>query len=530
MQDTRPRFSWRAALARSAGAGVALVATGLILRAALSTSMPPELLSDRFTLILPIGVFDFLISSLEYWGKSFLFLGLLTLWFLLGTALGLLTGYIAWRQTGSVRPESGLSALGRSVVLSLSFGLVPWLLGALVIAPASGAGLLGLDVMSGPVRFAGALFLSCLAFCLALYYLVAEPLFARTDTSQGPGGLWGLRLGRREFLSWAALGALSLVAGSLLYRTVTGFIPEAARAALRTSLGQLVSEVTPTNQFYIVSKNFDDPVLTEADWRLEITGLVGKPRTYTFEEFRALPSVEEFVTLECISNEVGGNLMSNALWTGVPLREVLARAEAGPGVLDVATHGADGYSESLDIESAMRDEVLLAYQMNGELLTSLHGFPVRLLIPGRYGMKSTKWVEKIELVAEEHRGYYEQRDWDRKGVVKTTSRVDVPAKRAQLPLGPLTIAGVAYSGSRGISKVEVSVDEGKSWQEATVREALSPYTWQLWGLEWEPEGEGKRQVWVRAADGTGEVQTAEVAPPAPSGATGYHKIDVELVS
>ena len=468
-------FPFRSTLLRSAVAGAVLAAAGLILRALLSTSVAPELLADQFTLLLPPRAVAYLLGSVEKWGRPFLFVGLLGVWLLLGLALGVVRGYLAWRRPKSLAPiQDGPSRPGQDVWLSFALGLVPWFLGALVIAPLSDGGLLGSEAQGGAARFSGALFISCLVFGLSLHSLVAAPLMGTPQPSAAD--TTGARMGRRQFLTRAAFGAVSLAGAVLLYRNFTGILSSAGSQAPERARGELVSEVTPNDEFYVVSKNFADPRVDVSRWRLQVTGLVERPLTFSYDEFTALPSVEEYVTLECISNEVGGDLISNALWRGVPLKEVLNRAGVKPQAREVVSFASDGYTESLPVESAMRDEVLVAYQMNGEPLPDEHGFPARLLIPDRYGMKSTKWVEGFDLVAEEFFGYWEQRGWDKEAFVKPTSRLDVPQIGRRLPLGLLTVGGIAFSGSRGISKVEVSMDQGETWHEATVRRTLSPHT------------------------------------------------------
>src|SRR3989442_1345886 len=190
----------------------------------------------------------------------------------------------------------------------------------------------------------------------------------------------------------------------------------------------LPAEITPNDRFYIVSKNPPgfDPVVEVAKWSLDIGGLVSKPVRFSFEDLRAMPAIEQVQTLECISNEVGGDLISNAKWKGVQLRDVLMRA-GGPAAtaVKVAFRCADGYSESIPVADAMHPTTLLAYEMNGEPLPTKHGFPVRLLVPGSFGMKNPKWITKIEVVNYDFRGYWEASGWSDEAVVKTMSEFTV---------------------------------------------------------------------------------------------------------
>ena len=264
--------------------------------------------------------------------------------------------------------------------------------------------------------------------------------------------------------------------------------------------------------------------MKEQGWILEIDGEVEVPYWVDYQQLVTMPSVEEYVTLECISNLVGGDLISNAKWRGVPLRAFLERARLKPGVVDIAFYAQDGYSESIPLEMAMRDEVMVAYEMNGEPLPSKHGFPARLIVPGYFGLKHVKWLTKIEPVVHDFRGYWQQRGWTDVPWVKTFSRIDVPSHESVIEGGTVSLGGVAFAGDRGISNVEVSVDGGATWTAAdSISEPLSPYTWVIWRAELPAPG-AEFGVRVRATDGEGAVQTAEVAKSLPSGATGHHAI------
>lgn len=216
--------------------------------------------------------------------------------------------------------------------------------------------------------------------------------------------------------------------------------------------------------------------------------------------------------------------MSTALWTGVPLRDVCQRAGVQSNAAFIHTFAADDYSESLPLETAMNGEVLLAYDMNGEALPRKHGAPLRLLVPGRYGMKSTKWLLGVEVLAADRPGYWEQRGWD--------EAVVVPSDLARLPaVAPLTVGGVAFAGLRGVRAVEVSFDDGATWQPADVRPALAPGTWQLWTAAWTHNTPGTARLRVRAIGGGGVHQVAEFnAGTYPDGATGLHRVEVKVLA
>jgi DMSO/TMAO reductase YedYZ molybdopterin-dependent catalytic subunit len=294
--------------------------------------------------------------------------------------------------------------------------------------------------------------------------------------------------------------------------------------------GQDLPPITPNDRFYVVTKNVIDPNIARGLWRLQVTGLVERPHTYDFDELTSLAAVDQIQTLECISNRVGGRLMSNAAWRGVRLPTLLTAAGPGAGVRTVALHASDGYTHALAFDKAMEPTTLVAYEMNGEPLPQRHGYPARVLVPGGYGELSVKWVDRIELLDESFEGYYERQGW-RPGVVRTTARFDTPfgGERLSLARTPtVPLAGVAFSGDRGISKVEFSTDRGSTWQEASIGYAPSPMAWAMWSGSWTPPGPGSYTLSVRATDGAGALQSSRRMGSAPSGASGYQRIPVTV--
>ncbi len=330
---------------------------------------------------------------------------------------------------------------------------------------------------------------------------------------------------RRELLRQGARLVAAALAGS-------GAAAWLARAAARgqTVFGRirgLPPEVTPNREFYTVSKNFFDPELDPRRWRLEVSGLVEHPYRLTLGELRALPSVSRPHTFECISNPVGGDLIGNAVWKGVRLRDLLDRARPKAGARKVVFWCADGYHTALPLEDAGDPDSFLAYEMNGEVLPKAHGFPVRAVIPGLFGMKNPKWITKMELTDKDHLGYWEQKGWSDDAVVKTMSKFTTPTHGATVPAGTVWVGGVAYAGDRGISTVEVSFDDGRTWHRAQVKPPLGKHAWVLWAVPWEARP-GRYVLKVRARDGLGTLQDGRPRPPLPEGATGYHAIAVTV--
>ncbi len=303
----------------------------------------------------------------------------------------------------------------------------------------------------------------------------------------------------------------------------------------------LDSEVTPTYLFYRIDINPIVPVVDATSWTLTVKGLVNNPLTITYEEIKAMPSVKEYATLQCVSNKIGGDLTSTALWKGVRLKDVLQKAQVKPGAKYIAVRCYDGYDVGIPLERGLLDGSILAYEMNLAPLTSEHGYPVRAIVPGLYGMMNPKWITEIELVDNVYEGYWARNGWTNVATEDTHSFIVIPGQAPVrdrfrnldveniniVPGQKVPVAGIAFAGDRGIAKVEVSTDGGVTWKSASIKDPLSKYTWVLWTAGFTPAtAQGNYRIVVRATDKTGKVQTAEVRPPFPDGATGYHMINI----
>jgi DMSO/TMAO reductase YedYZ molybdopterin-dependent catalytic subunit len=308
-----------------------------------------------------------------------------------------------------------------------------------------------------------------------------------------------------------------------------------------TASGRKTSELaalfTPNEDWYITTKNaIADPVVDRDRWRLALDGELGKPVQLDLNLMYQLPAVEVPWTLECISNRVtrcgeapfGCDLISSAKFKGVRLRDLLQLAGGlKPGAKTLVFFGADEFSSSLPATPEVVDGSYAVYEMNGQPLPIEHGYPVRLLVPNRYGMKNPKWIVSIRAIAGEHVDWYAQRGWSREGVVKTMARIDTPAEGEKLPAGEHRIAGIAYAGARGVSQVEFSVDGGKSWRPAApVEPPVSPNVWLRWEGKFAFEGTKPADLTVRCVDGTGAPQPAEITSVEPNGQGGLHYISV----
>ena len=284
--------------------------------------------------------------------------------------------------------------------------------------------------------------------------------------------------------------------------------------------------VTPTEQFYLVSKNLIDPTLKGEAWQLTISGLVAQPQVLRLPALLALPSVRLAATLECISNEPGGVLIGNAFWTGVPLHILLSSAAIQSGATHVVFTCADDYVERLTLEQALDPATVLVYAMNDAPLPPKHGFPARLIAAGRYGMKHPKWLTRIELVNRAVSSYWSQRGWNPDAPVQVFTRIDTP--QLTVPSGPVRVGGVAFAGDRGISRVELSVDGGATWQPAQLEPALSPLTWVRWVATWIPPAPGTYALAARAFEADGAPQEAETRTLNARGSTGYGRREVKV--
>jgi DMSO/TMAO reductase YedYZ molybdopterin-dependent catalytic subunit len=276
---------------------------------------------------------------------------------------------------------------------------------------------------------------------------------------------------------------------------------------------------------------FKIPEVNPDEWSLVIEGLVDRPLKLTFDEIRALPSVEIMRTLTCISNPVGGNLIGNAVWTGTYLQPLLKEVGAKPSAIYAKFEAADGYHTSIDLKFLDEPRSFLAYAMNGEPLTKEHGWPLRLFFPGSYGQKMPKWITRIELIDYEYEGYWESKGWSNIAQAKTNSIIKQPRRVTTLGMAPVPIWGVAYAGKRDIAKVEIKIGD-EDWRETTLLHGPSNEVWTQWSLTWTPPAPGTYPIQVRAADSTGVTQRDSASGlldgAFPDGANTIHRIVVTI--
>lgn len=343
---------------------------------------------------------------------------------------------------------------------------------------------------------------------------------------------------RRLLIRGAAVAIGSIVLGSIgrtlieRQRAITpGGLPSAESsvhvpAGADLALDGLTPIVVPNDAFYRIDTALLTPVVDRETWHLRIHGMVDREVTLTYAQLTALPIVDQYVTIACVSNHVGGNLVGNAKWTGVRLRDVLDLAGVKPGATQMVGRSADGWTAGTPTAWVMdpEREPLIAIGMNGVPLPPEHGFPARVIVPGLYGyVSATKWVTELEFTTlEAFDAYWVPLGWAKEAPILTQSRIDVPADGATVAAGSITVAGVAWAPDRGISKVEVAIDDG-AWHEATLSVPISNATWIQWEYPWTATS-GNHAVQVRATDRSGVTQSQAPTRPDPDGARGWHRI------
>jgi len=434
----------------------------------------------------------------------------------------------------------GVASTRRRQVAALAFGAAAVGGGAAAVGVA-GAPLVGAALSAGSAALAGWVSLGLLLDVAAgrpPLGVVTTRSLTTPSAGPGPGGPGG----RRQFLGWA--GATAVVAGvaALAGRALGGSAAETARATVRlpaatttpgasrvgaagTDLATpgLSPVITPTRDFYRIDTALVLPDVDPGDWSLRIDGMVDRPLTFTYDELLARPMVEQVITIACVSNPVGGDLVGTAVWQGVPLADLLDEAGVQPGAEQLVGRSVDGFTVGFPTAAATDGRAaLVAVGMNGEPLPVRHGFPARLVVSGLYGyVSATKWLRQIELTTwDGFDAYWIPRGWAKEAPIRTQSRIDVPTTRATLRPGPVPIAGVAWAPDVGIAAVEVQVDD-EPWQQAELSEPLSDDAWRQWIHVWDATP-GLHRLRVRATDRTGATQPEGPRPVLPDGAEGWH--------
>ena len=536
---------WVGAVVGLVAAGAGIAVSELV--AAISVSMRSPLVSvgDRVIDAVPPTVKDWAISVFGTGDKTALLIGTAVLLACYAAVLGIVAVRrsltVALAGVGLFALVGALASLGRggggwaSPVPSIAAGLVA--AGVMVL-------LTRRAIDAWPRDEAGAR--PILDDSIVSGSMVDDSVVSRPMVDDSVVSMNAMRAGsRRRFLGTAAaIGAAAVVAGGVGRwmadrATVTAErlgirLPRPAQplppvpAGVQVDVAGVSPFITPNEDFYRIDTAIIVPSVTVGDWKLDVKGMVDRPVSITYDQLLARPMIEADVTLSCVSNEVGGDLVGNARWLGCRLDDLLAEVGVDPRADQIVGRSVDGFTAGFPTSILDGRDALVAVGMNGEVLPVEHGFPARLVIPGLYGyVSATKWLSEIELTRfDEFEGYWIPRGWSADGPIKTQSRIDVPKSGARVEPGkPLAIGGVAWSPVKGITKVEVQVDDGP-WEEATLGEEFTATSWRLWQHEITPAG-GRQRVRVRATDGTGQTQTADEAPPEPDGATGWHDVRIE---
>jgi DMSO/TMAO reductase YedYZ molybdopterin-dependent catalytic subunit len=514
---------WKLAVAGLAATCSATAIAAVVHVFAYPLAFAPEAIAQRLVSATSGRVSSFFIQLLGHWAERLTVIGLSAAYALSGAILAQLLPR-RWRRN------------------SAAWALVPiplWVFSvALYSAPAPYVGRFAFAVFSLPIFVVGGL-IGGVVFRRIQAPVQKAATVGTVDSPLDP------HVTRRSLLAALGVGAAGVAIGSsrlaLLLeggsdtgsvrlrtaRVIRATVPSPAPGdAAFSHITGLTQEITPTQDFYVVDKDILNPILDSSTWQLRVHGLVDSPLALSYSELRSMQAQERYQTLECISNRVGGHLMSTALWTGVPLTDVLRRAGVRSNGRTVVFRAAGGYSESHSLAKAMDPTTLIAIGMNRHELPRVHGFPARLLTVGNYGMKNPKWLTDIEVIDGDYRGYWEVRGWAPDQDPKITTRIDVPDNGAVVA-SSVVVAGIAYAGDQGISRVQVSTDGGRTWNDAQLKTALSPYTWRLWMHEWRPARPGSYRIRARAFDGSGRMQTWTPASPFPSGAAGLEGITVD---
>src|SRR5437868_9478926 len=456
-------------------AGIAMTLVMLLLAWIFQIATPLVILGDRLSVFISPKPFFWIMgrvggyNHLKQLGVSSSMFGQI----LLGAMGGMVYGLILRKRQ---RIEYRWS--------SLIFVALPFVASAVLLWP-----VLGTHYGGMPIDAARLITLLGLAISFLFFERTLVLGFAFL-TSRGPAKTPGPpeftpHLGRRAFLL-GTLGLLLAGGGAAIARKLFRIATFSYDGTQYKGAGR--QAITPNEQFYCVTKNVVDPRVDGGLWHLEVTGLVRHPHTYRLLDFKTMEMVDQETTLMCISNGLDAGLMSNALWRGIPMADLLEAASPLPGAERVRLHGVDNYTDTVPFQKAMDPATLVALMMNGVKLPDRHGLPVRAIVPGYFGEKHVKWLTRIEVTKADAKGFYETQGWGPNFIVPTRSRLDIPYNESWIKIADaakgVPVKGVAFGGDRGISRVEFSSDDGESWDEAKIDYPGTNLTWALWSFNW----------------------------------------------
>ena len=502
-------------------AAIAMTVMMLVL-ASFGVATPLLIIGDRLSVFIPPGPFLSMMGKvggynhLKQLGVGSTVAGQLVF----GAIGGAIFGFCMRREP---RKPATLATIG-------IFVLLPIIAVAVALWPVLGTHYRGL-----PIDVARLATLVGFALCVFVFErtLTASFRFLTQPKTKSEDREFTPAIGRRAFLLSAigvAVAGGGVALARKLYRAAT-FSYDGTQYK-----GPAVQPITPNELFYCVTKNVVDPRVNVDLWRLEVAGLVGNRATWRFRDLLGFPAREQETTLMCISNGLDAGLISNAVWKGIPLRDLLDQAAPLSSAARVRLHGVDNYTDTIPLEKAMEPTTLLAYEMNGVPLPHRHGYPLRVIVPGYFGEKHVKWLTRIELTDSTAKRFYEAQGWGPAFITPTRSRIDVPDHESRFSIHelrePIEVKGIAYGGDRGVSRVELSFDDGKTWNDASIYYAGGDLAWSLWKLDngWMPDAPGDYSLVIRAKDGEGDVQEWEPDRNPFSGVSGLHKVAVHVTA
>jgi DMSO/TMAO reductase YedYZ molybdopterin-dependent catalytic subunit len=501
-------------------AGLCAVLVMVLLRLWAGIPTPMELFGDYYLQHINVNAFISLLMTFKANAKTEpLGLALLSM-LAIGTVLGVLYAVLVRIKL----PTRGYRLRRREWLTALAFAVVMTLMAVILFWDQIRQNNLGFPIDTSRILTTLGLLVSFAVYgvVLGLIYRAWLPKYPREGADVAVAR-------RRQLLARSGSVVLGVGAGLGAVAAINEFLKNyASYDGMKTSfLNHITHPITPNNEHYVVTQNVVDPSPDIDVWRLEITGLVNNPGSYTYDEFQKLPSTSRAISLECIANGLSDHLIGNAIWQGVSFSSFLALHGGAQSTAQyVAFYSVDGYTISQPLKEVLEADTLLAYRMNGAEIPRRHGYPVRVLIPGRFGEENPKWLTRISLTNDFIGGLYSNQGWYN-GPLHTICRIDQPYLGSSISVSEtVQMGGIAFAGNRGIQKVEVSVDGGKSWRPATLEPAISKDSWVFWKATWQPTAPGSYTLIPRAVDGTGTPQPSQKQGTVPNGATGYDELTV----
>ncbi|MBA7497029.1 Protein-methionine-sulfoxide reductase catalytic subunit MsrP [subsurface metagenome] len=517
----------RNAIMQGIVAGILALITSFSIRLFIGGGFVPEIATQTFFSVIPGSIEAVAVGTLGVFAKYLTFVGAIIFCLIVYGIIGqVLSKY-------NLREGYYIKAIQYSIIGYASFlpiAIIFLLITRLITQPISN------------ILLAYSLILPNIIYGFTLSFLSERTTLRDSFIAKTAKVSKRISLNRRKFIRIGIISAITLYTYYGLSRL---FKRRDSQPEIPKNISGSIfeSEVTPNELFFKVDINVLPSNIDINQWRLEVTGLVNNDLELSYEELTSMPVIEKYSTLECISNSLGGSSISTALWKGVLLKTVLDQAQINPEAVFIIFRCHDGYDVGIPLDRGPHNDVILAYEMNGVRLPDDHGYPIRAITPGIYGMMNPKWITRIELVNAQYKGYWQRGGWSNTAEYRAQSIIVNPGNSqvrrrfikfqsqvTKVIIGePVLISGYAFTGGKGVSKVEVSVDGGSTWEVAKIKEPLSEDTWTLWSLEWIPLIKGEHKIMVKAENASGTPQIDVKYSAYPNGATGHHVITVEGV-